>query len=63
MAATTIGGTLPDGSVAPIGDVLVWSGEDDAKDTILPRFVAADSACSRMHIGARSSESRAAGGT
>ena len=50
MAATTIGGTLPDGSVAPIGDVLVWSGEDDAKDTILPRFVAAGGDRERIYI-------------
>jgi putative DNA primase/helicase len=50
MAATSIGGTWPDGSVAPIGDVLVWSGEDDAKDTILPRFAAAGGDRDRIYI-------------
>ena len=30
-AALTTGGRWPDGSRAPVGDVLVWSGEDDPK--------------------------------
>jgi putative DNA primase/helicase len=34
-------GKWPDGSPAPLGDVIVWSGEDNIEDTILPRFVAA----------------------
>jgi putative DNA primase/helicase len=50
MATTSIGSTWPDGSAAPIGDVLVWSGEDDAKDTILPRFVAAGGDRARIYI-------------
>ena len=50
MAVTTIAGTWPDGSAAPIGDVLVWSGEDDAADTILPRFVAAGGDRKRINI-------------
>jgi hypothetical protein len=28
-------------AVTPLGDVIVWSGEDNIEDTILPRFVAA----------------------
>lgn len=37
----TCGGQFPDGSPAPTGDVLIWSGEDDVSDTILPRMTAA----------------------
>src|SRR5262245_56889772 len=38
---TADGATWPDGKPAPTGDVMVWSGEDDSLDTILPRFYAA----------------------
>jgi len=41
FARTTAGGNWPDGTPAPIGDALIWSGEDDFNDTILPRFLAA----------------------
>jgi len=41
LATITRGGTWPNGSQAPLGDVAVWSGEDDWEDTILPRFLAA----------------------
>jgi putative DNA primase/helicase len=42
MAATvTVGGLWPDGTRCPAGDVLVWSGEDDPADTLLPRLLAA----------------------
>lgn len=41
FAQITCGGTFPDGSIAPLGDVLIWSGEDDIEDTIMPRLVAA----------------------
>lgn len=41
MAATvTIGGRWPDGSRCALGNVLVWSGEDDPADTLLPRLIA-----------------------
>jgi putative DNA primase/helicase len=39
-AAFTTGGKLPDRSQAPLGDVLMWSGEDDLADSILPRLIA-----------------------
>jgi putative DNA primase/helicase len=39
-AAVTRGGLLPDGGRAPVGNVLVWSGEDDPADTLLPRLLA-----------------------
>ncbi|WP_082497763.1 AAA family ATPase [Pseudorhodoferax sp. Leaf267] len=42
MAATvTIGGQWPDGSRCDAGNILIWSGEDDAADTLLPRLMAA----------------------
>ena len=42
MAATvTIGGRWPDGSRCDPGNVLIWSGEDDPSDTLLPRLLAA----------------------
>jgi len=47
-ASVTCGGKWPDGSLAEAGDVLIWSGEDDPEDTLLPRFLAAGG--SREHI-------------
>jgi hypothetical protein len=40
-ACVTAAGNWPDGTKAEKGDVLIWSGEDDFDDTILPRFLAA----------------------
>jgi len=41
MAATvTIGGRWPDGSTCEPGNILIWSGEDDPSDTLLPRLMA-----------------------
>jgi len=51
MAATvTVGGHWPDGSRCPAGDVLIWSGEDDPADTLLPRLVAAGADRSRVYF-------------
>ena len=51
LAATiTNGGTWPDGSVAPQGDVLIWSGEDDHRDTLMPRLSACGADLSRAHF-------------
>ena len=42
LAATvTAGGKWPDGSTSDAGNVLIWSGEDDTADTLLPRLMAA----------------------
>lgn len=42
LAATvTLGGMWPDGKRCMSGNVLVWSGEDDPADTLLPRLLAA----------------------
>ncbi len=40
-ATVTIGGRWPDGSRCESGNVLIWSGEDDVADTLLPRLLAA----------------------
>lgn len=51
IAATiSIGGRWPDGTKAPIGDVVIWSGEDDAADTIVPRLIASGADLSHIHI-------------
>ncbi len=56
LAATvTTGGRWPDGTRCPAGNVLVWSGEDDPADTLLPRLLAAGADRSRVFFvtGAR----------
>ena len=51
IAATiSKGGFFADGSRAEIGNVIIWSGEDDASDTIIPRLIAADADLDRIQI-------------
>ncbi|WP_310644805.1 AAA family ATPase [Burkholderia cenocepacia] len=52
LAATvTRGGAWPDGTACNrAGDVLVWSGEDNPADTIVPRLMAAGADLDRVHI-------------
>jgi hypothetical protein len=51
MAATvTSGGRWPDGSRCERGHALIWSGEDDPADTLLPRLIAAGADKSRVHF-------------
>lgn len=54
IATLTNGGlggrTWPDGSFAPQGDVVIWASEDDVKDTILPRLIAAGANLNRIHF-------------
>jgi len=51
LAATiSIGGRYPDGTRSPVGNVLIWSGEDSAKDTLIPRLLAAGANLSKVHI-------------
>ncbi len=57
LAQVSVGGLLPDNSRAPLGDVLIWSGEDDVADTILPRLVAAGGDCTRVWFPGRVSRS------
>ena len=40
-ATVTTGGRWPDGTRSEVGNVLIWSGEDDPADTLLPRMIAA----------------------
>lgn len=49
-AAISRGDTLPDGQRAPLGNVLIWSGEDDPADTLVPRLRAAGADLSRIFI-------------
>jgi putative DNA primase/helicase len=39
-AIITAGGQWPGGGLCEPGNVLIWSGEDDPKDTLLPRLLA-----------------------
>lgn len=39
-AIVSSGSCWPDGSNRRAGNVLIWSGEDDVKDTLLPRLMA-----------------------
>lgn len=42
LAATvTVGGSWPDRTRSPDGNVVIWSGEDDPRDTLVPRLMAA----------------------
>jgi len=54
-ATVTSGGRWPDGSRCAPGNVLIWSGEDDPADTLLPRLMAAGADVSRVYFvtGAR----------
>jgi putative DNA primase/helicase len=49
-AATSAGGKLPDGTKAKRGSVIIWSGEDDAADTLIPRLEASGADMGRVHI-------------
>ena len=49
-ATVTIGGRWPDGSRCAVGNILIWSGEDDAADTLLPRLLAAGADKSRCYF-------------
>lgn len=49
-ATVTTGGRWPDGSQCKPGNVLVWSGEDDASDTLLPRLLKAGADPSRVYF-------------
>lgn len=51
MAATiTTGGRWPDGTRAALGNVVVWSGEDDPTDTLLPRLILAGADVNRVYF-------------
>jgi putative DNA primase/helicase len=51
MAATiTTGGAFPCGHQADVGSVLMWTGEDDLADSIVPRFQACAGDRARLHF-------------
>lgn len=51
LAATVSnGGRFPDGTLSPVGNVLIWSGEDSAKDTLVPRLLAAGADMKQVHF-------------
>jgi putative DNA primase/helicase len=54
-ATVTSGGRWPDGTKCEPANVLIWSGEDDPADTLLPRLIAAGADRSRVFFvtGAR----------
>ena len=49
-ATMTRGGNWPDGTTSPLGDVLLWSGEDGIEDTLIPRFIASGADRKRVHF-------------
>ncbi len=55
-ATISTGGRWPDGSLSPRGRVLIWSSEDRAEDTIIPRFVAAGADRSMIEVVRRVEE-------
>lgn len=49
-ATVTIGGRWPDASRCDPGNILIWSGEDDPADTLLPRLLAAGADRARCYF-------------
>lgn len=49
-AAVSTGGRLPDGAIAPIGNVLIWTGEDDVARVLVPRLLEAGANLRRVFI-------------
>ncbi|CAJ9864763.1 AAA family ATPase [Burkholderia pseudomallei] len=57
IAATlSIGGAWPDGSSAPRGRVLIWTGEDGVEDTLMPRLAASGANLENVYILRETSE-------
>ncbi len=51
LAATvTMGGRWPDGSRAAAGNVVIWSGEDDPADTLVPRLALSGADLDRVYF-------------
>lgn len=49
-ATVSRGGFWPDGTRCEPGNVLIWSGEDDPADTLVPRLIAMGADMSRIHF-------------
>ena len=51
LAATvTTGGRWPDGTRSTAGNVVIWSGEDDPADTLIPRLVLSGADLTRVYF-------------
>jgi putative DNA primase/helicase len=51
LAATvTTGGAWPDGTKCDPGNVVIWSGEDDPADTLMPKLMASGADRSRVYF-------------
>ena len=50
LAASTTKGVWPDGYVSEIGNVVVWSGEDDPSDTLAPRLILSGADMDKVHF-------------
>jgi len=51
LAATvSTGGYWPDGSQSIAGNVVIWSGEDDPADTLIPRLIMSGADLSRIYF-------------
>jgi putative DNA primase/helicase len=49
-AIVSQGGRWPDGSHSPLGNVVIWSGEDDPADTLVPRLIASGADMTRVYF-------------
>jgi hypothetical protein len=49
-ASVTIGEGWPDGSESEPGNVVIWSGEDDPADTLIPRLVLSSAEIDRVYF-------------
>lgn len=49
-ATVSAGGKWPDDQRCPVGSVLIWSGEDDPADTLIPRLVGMGADLERVHF-------------
>jgi putative DNA primase/helicase len=59
-ATITTEGSWPDGTKAALGNVLIWSGEDDPQDTIAPRLLVNGADPNRVYViaGAKDSDGK-----
>jgi putative DNA primase/helicase len=48
-ATISSGGNWPDGTQAAVGNVLIWTSEDDPDDTIVPRLMRMGADLTRIH--------------
>jgi putative DNA primase/helicase len=49
-AIVSSGATWPDGTRAAVGNVLIWTSEDDSADTLIPRLMRMDADLDRIHF-------------